>query len=282
MQVGVITDEISQDISEALDVMQRVGVGVSEIRAVWGKNSVDLDDDELKRLKTILKARGSTVCGIASPFYKCDLFSDRAADRGPMHDAREVTIDEQLALLEKCFQVAETLDTNFIRVFSFWRASDPTPEIEQAIVEQFQKPAELAERRGMVLLLENEHSCFLGTGVETARVLKQLDSKAVQAVWDPGNALCGGETPFPGGYEALSPWIKHIHIKDGIRQPDGTVKFVKVGEGEVGYDQHIRRLKQDGYNGYLSLETHYSLDKGGKAAASEESLIAITEFVRNS
>jgi len=154
MDVAVITDEISQDIDEALAVMARCDVRIAEIRAVWDTNCVDLDELSLERLRQTLHRAGISVCGIASPFFKCDLFEGEKAERGRMHQAREVGLDEQMALLERCFDVAERLGTNRIRVFSFWRKGDPTPEIEDRIVEMFQEPLARAEARGMELLLE--------------------------------------------------------------------------------------------------------------------------------
>lgn len=280
LEVGIITDEISQDIEESLDVMRRCDVSISEIRAVWGKNSVDLDPGEVARLKRILKDAGSSVCAVASPFYKCDISDERQAERGRLHEARDIGLEGQMDLLERTFNVAENLGTPNIRVFTFWRTEDPTPEIEQRIVELFQEPLNRARQRGMRLLIENEHACFLGTGAETARVLQRFDDDAVGAVWDPGNAYCAGETPYPGGYEAIRPWVRHIHIKDARRNAEGAVQFVRVGEGVLDYPSQIARLKADGYEGVVSLETHYAREDGGKQAASEESLKSLAALVR--
>lgn len=279
LEVGVITDEVSQDIDQALQVMKRCNVRQAEIRAVWDKNCTDMDAGELARLKKALDAAGATVCGIASPFFKCDLVKGVKAERGRMHQARDLGLDEQMALLERCFHVAEFLGTTFIRVFSFWRTEDPTPEICQHIADMFEKPLALAEKRGMKLLLENEHSCYLGSGAETAEVMKLIKSPAAGCVWDPGNAYCAGEIPYPGGYEAVKPWIVHVHIKDCVRQPDGEMKFVKIGTGEVDYSGQFASLKADGYNGVVSLESHYGLEIGGRPASAEESLLAIHRFV---
>ncbi|MCC6485246.1 MAG: sugar phosphate isomerase/epimerase [Armatimonadetes bacterium] len=280
MDVGVITDEVSQDISEALEVMKRCDVRVSEIRAVWGKNSIDLDQEELRTLKAALNNAGSSVCAVASPFFKCDLTDFTAAERGRLHEAKDLTLADQMDVLDRACRVADVLGTRNIRVFSFWRSSDPTPEIEARIVELFQEPLAKAKERGVRLLLENEHSCFQGTGEETARLLRQFDNGALAAVWDPGNAFCAGEVPFPDGYTAIRPWIAHVHVKDAVRDERGEVRFVKVGQGQVDYVGQVAQLKADGYDGVLSLETHYSKEVGGKAAASEESLRSLAAMVR--
>lgn len=280
MDVGVITDEISPDIHEALEVMGRCGVTVAEIRSVWGKNSIDLDAEELGRLKSALRNAGVTVCGVASPFFKCDMSESEAAERGRLHDAKDLGLSDQMDVLERACRVAETLGTRSVRVFSFWRTQDPTPEIEARIVELFQRPLERARECGIRLLLENEFACYLGTGVETARVLKQIDSPELAAVWDPGNAYYAGERPYPDGYRAIKPWVAHVHVKDAVRGPDGKTQFVKVGEGQVDYPGQIEELRADGYQGVLSLETHYSKEDGGKAGASEESLRSLAAMVR--
>lgn len=37
--------------------------------------------------------------------------------------------------------------------------------------------------------------------------------------WDPANSLCGGDQPYPGGYEALSGLIRNAHFKDARATP---------------------------------------------------------------
>lgn len=280
MDVAIITDEISQDLAESLEVMRRCSVDQAEIRAVWGTNCVDLADDDIRRARKMLDDAGMTVCCLASPFFKCDLDENARASRGMMHQAKDLTMADQPALLERCFRVAEMLGTRNIRVFSFWRKSDPTDAVYERIVEAFAQPLQKAEKEGFRLLLENEHACFLGTGEETARVLNRIQSPALGLVWDPGNAFCAGETAFPDGYRHVRGKIDHIHIKDAIRHNDGKVEFVRVGTGSIGFQEHIDALKADGYNGLLSLETHYALAEGGKLAASEESMIALAKMVR--
>ena len=49
MTVAAITDEFSPDLDVALDAMAAVGMTGAELRVVWGKNVVDLTDDEVDR-----------------------------------------------------------------------------------------------------------------------------------------------------------------------------------------------------------------------------------------
>ena len=104
-------------------------------------------------------------------------------------------------------EAARFFDTTLIRTFSFWKQGSLTPAQEEMIVDAYAEPAEMAERAGLTLILENEHACCLATGAQTARVLAEIGSPAVRAVWDPGNAFMAGELPFPTGYEAIKDFM---------------------------------------------------------------------------
>lgn len=276
MKLAVITDEIDADLEHALDVAAEYGVRGVELRQIWDKNIADAPQEYLDRAKTLLDARGMTVVGIASPFYKCDLPGVEAeGPAGPLHAASARGLGDQIALLERCIGIARFFDTTLIRVFSFWKRGTLTPEIEEQIVDAFAEPVALAEREGMILGLENEHACFLGTGAQAARVLEEVNSPALRAVWDPGNAFMDGEAAFPTGYEAVKPFVAHVHVKDGHVPPGAAApEWTLVGTGQIDWRGQIAALKADGYAGYLSLETHWT-GGGGREASSRSCLEAL-------
>ena len=280
MQVAVITDEIDADLDHALEVMAEYGVKGAELRQVWDKNIADTTEDDWKRIQASVAAHGAQVIGLATPFYKCDLPGETVdGPAGPLHSASARGLGDQIALLEHCIAAAKFLGAPLVRVFSFWKRGALTPEIEEYIVDAFAEPAALAEREGVTLILENEHSCYLGTGAQTARVLEQIASPAVRAVWDPGNAFMDGEAPFPTGYEAIKPFVAHVHVKDarvapGASQPEWAV----VGEGAIDWKGQFDALRADGYTGWLSLETHYH-GPGGKEASSRACLEGILRLL---
>ncbi len=280
MKLAAITDEISQDFERALDVLVEHGAAGAELRGLWGVNIGDLSTEQTNRARLALHQRGLKVCALASPFFKCDLdFGGESGIRGPLHLARPRGLNEQLDLLQRCCDLAHLFECRFIRVFAFWRKSDLTDELLGRIVQAFQEPLQIAARHGITLLLENEHSCNFGTGVEVAKAAKAINSPHLKVVWDPGNAFAAGERPYPDGYEAARPYIAHIHIKDGIRSPDGKVKWCVVGEGKIDYEGQFAALKADGYDGYISLESHYRMPDGSSEPASRACLTALQRFI---
>lgn len=279
--LGVITDEISQDFERALDLMKEWGIPQAEIRGLWGKNVSALSQEELQQAKNCLEKRGISVCGIASPFYKCELSGGKALQTGRLHLAEDRTLDEQKDVLERCIQAAKTLGTNLIRIFAFWRRGPLTPEIADQIEALLQEPLEIAQEAGVCLALENEHDCYMSTGGETAQFLARPSLKNLSAVWDPGNAFCAGEIPYPDGYNAIKSRIVHIHIKDPKRDPEtGKIHFVPIGQGEIAYREHFRALIQEGYSGAVSLETHFKGPDGNTETGTYLALQGLKQILR--
>ena len=272
MKIAVITDEIDTDLGRALDVMAEYGVQGAELRQLWDKNISDAPEEYWQRAKRDLDSRGMTVVGIASPFYKCGLpGAEPDGPAGPLHGASARGLGDQITLLARCIEAAQFFDTNLIRTFSFWKQGPLTLEQEEAIADAYAEPAAMAERAGVILGIENEHACCLGTGAQTARVLEEIGFKSVRAIWDPGNALMAGELPYPDGYAAIKDFIAHVHIKDAALSAGAPApEWAVVGKGAIDYAGQLAALKRDGYSGWLSLETH--LAEPSKEAASRASL----------
>jgi sugar phosphate isomerase/epimerase len=293
MKLAAITDEISQDFEHALDVIAEYGATGAELRGLWGANIADLDDDQVARAKSALRSRSMRTVCLATPFYKCDLALDApnpGEEAGAMHLAKPRGLEQQMEMLKRCIRIAHEFDTSLLRVFSFWRKTALTPEVEARIVDAFGEPIALAEKEGVTLVLENEHACFIGTGADAARIAGEINSPHLKLVWDPGNAFSAGEHPFPDGYETVKPWMVHMHVKDGrmVDTPDQgpRLQWCVIGEGEIDYVGQFAALRRDSYQGYVSLETHYvpktGSGEGGKGTPEDGSrpcLAALQRFL---
>lgn len=80
-------DEIDDDPAVQIAVLQSLGANHIEVRSAWGTNIVDLSDNQLTALATLLKEKGMQVSAIASPIGKVDVslpveHEVRAAPRG--------------------------------------------------------------------------------------------------------------------------------------------------------------------------------------------------------
>ena len=59
---------------------------------------------------------------------------------------------------------------------------------------------------------------------------------------------------FEEFYQLIKPWIRHMHLKDHLRQSEPPYKLVNIGKGDIPLKAIIRRVLDDGYDGYLSFE----------------------------
>ena len=279
MRLSVITDEIAQDLSHALAVMSEYGLKEAELRNVYGTYIVDADEALLSRVEQDLAKGGFTVPCIDTPLYKCDLSGLEAAT-GATHNAQERTLEDQIPLLERSIALCKRFNAPYIRIFAFWRRGPLTEEIEDRIAAELVRPCQIAQDAGITLLLENEHACYLGTGVETARMVERIGSPALKMLWDPGNALHAGESPFPEGWDAAWPYTAHVHIKDALKREDGTLAWTVVGEGAIDYKGQFAALKAIHYAGVVALETHYKAPGGDSEASSRACLEGMIQLCR--
>ncbi|MCZ8516911.1 sugar phosphate isomerase/epimerase [Paenibacillus filicis] len=245
-RLGILTDEVSQDIREAIRFAGQFGMEALELRSVDDRPLHQLEDEELENIKLLAESSGITICALSAPIFKCEL-----------DDPEEVK--SHIALAQRYIAIAKLLGAPRIRAFSFWaRAS--FDEALPNIVRELKRIAPYFEEASLTLLLEFDPSVYACNARKTAQLVDAVASPAVKALYDPGNDLWDpdGEIPYPDGYEALKGRIGHIHLKDAVHT-DAGVEAVAIGTGRVDYRGLIRRLAEDGYDGYLVLETHYRL-----------------------
>ena len=267
--LAAITDEFSPDLETALAAMAEVGMTGVELRVLGGRNILDLSDDEVDRVKTLVASRGMRILSIASPVLKCELPDAPPIDERLQQDVfgSRYTFADQPKLAERAFAIAQRTGARIVRVFSYWRTIDPGRCFDR-IVSALDGLASQASSRGLVIGLENEHACNVATGLEAARVLAEVDHPAVQLVWDPANASILGERPYPDGYAHLpSGRIVHVHAKD-CKVVGHTPTWGPLGEMDIDWSGQIRALRRDGYQGAISLETHWPGPNGDKLEAS--------------
>jgi sugar phosphate isomerase/epimerase len=259
-----ITDEFTPDFESAITAMQSVGMTGAELRMLWGKNIIDLTDDELNEAIRIAGAHGFEIISIASPLLKCVLPDAPAVDERFQQDSfnSKHTFADQPRLADRAFEIARRTGARIIRVFSYWRTVQPEACFER-IVETLRGLADHAAVEGVTIGLENEHACNIGTGAETARLLKALEHPNLKVVWDPANALVAGESPMEGYVKLPAARIAHVHAKDCTVQ-DHKATWLELGTGAIPWTAQLDALTRDGYAGWISLETHWGGPGGNK------------------
>ena len=137
LRIAAITDEFSLDLDVALDAMKAIGMTGAELRVVWGKNVLDLLDEEVARAKDLLNTRGFQAISIASPLLKCTLPGAPDVDTRFQQDvfAAKNSFADQPRLTERAFSIAKRMGAPMVRVFSYWRTVQPERCFDAPIAE---------------------------------------------------------------------------------------------------------------------------------------------------
>ncbi|SDO03704.1 Sugar phosphate isomerase/epimerase [Paenibacillus sp. yr247] len=234
-------DEISPDLEVQLDVLASEGISHIEFRGVWDKNVLKLTDDELARVKERLDARGFKVSSIGSPIGKIKIT-----------DSFEPHMED----FKRAIYVAKYFSAPFIRIFSFFipEGDDPTVYREE-VLSRMKQLTRLAEQEGVQLLHENEKDIYGDTGERCQEIFLACDSSNLRGAFDPANYVQCGVSPMTEAYPLVAPYIAYYHIKDALTE---SRKVVPAGEGDGQLQQLVQVLREQNFNGFLSLEPHLS------------------------
>jgi len=280
-RVSVINDEISQDFGRACEVAAKdFGLGWIELRSMWNKNIVSLDERDTMETLRILKTYQLKVTDIASPLFKADWpHAPKSKHSEANSFGANFALSQQDEVLERAMEMAKVFGTNRIRCFDFWRLDDQAP-FRDAINDKLRDAAEKVEKRGMILVLENEPACNTATGAEAAKVLDAVKSRSFMLNWDPGNAAYVGETAYPDGYNLLpKDRIGHCHCKDVVRKGKRS-EWAPMGKGIIDWAGQFKALKRDGYHFAVSLETHWA-GGGSPEESSKDSFAGMKKLLQD-
>ncbi|MGH9354350.1 MAG: TIM barrel protein, partial [Terriglobia bacterium] len=110
---------------------------------------------------------------------------------------------------------------------------------------------------------------------------KDINNPSLRGNWDPGNAVMLGEVPYPDGYNAVKGLFAHMHVKDARKDPTtGRLRWAPVGAGVIDWKGQIKAVLDSGYNGTMSLETHYRRADGNRVESSRESLLWLLKIIQ--
>ena len=199
IRISAFADEISEDPAEQLDCLGALGVKHVEFRSIFGTNVLDLSDAQHEAFRAMLATRGVTLSAIGSPIGKIAVTDP---------------FEPHLARFGRAMHLAEFHGTPLIRVFSYYipKGDDPARHRDE-VLRRMSAKAELARKRGLMLVLENEEGIY---GDNAARVLDLLDSvgsPALSHAFDPANYLIIGQ-PIAEAWELLRDRVGHVHVKD--------------------------------------------------------------------
>jgi sugar phosphate isomerase/epimerase len=237
-------DEISKDLDEQIELLNKLGIKFVEFRSAWGTKVLDLSQEQLELAKAALDAAGIKLSSVGS-------------------DLGKIFITEPFeAHLERArhgVEVAKFFGARYIRMFSFFipEGHDPS-QYREEVLRRTRAMVELAEEGGITLLHENEKDIYGDIPERVVDLMTTIASPNYRAIIDPANYVQCGYRPFDDAYPMVREFTDYIHCKDAFAPtPENPLgEIVPSGEGDGQFEQLIAGLRTDGYQGFVSIEPH--------------------------
>jgi sugar phosphate isomerase/epimerase len=236
--LSAFADEIDPDPQKQIDVLKQCGIRHIELRSILKTNVLDLTDQQVKDLRSLLDANGFKLSAIGSPIGK-------------------VKIDQPFAphleRFKRAIELCKVFGTPNIRIFSYYLPEGGEwDNWRRDILDRMWDKLKLAEKADVRLIHENEHGIY-GEDPERVRdLLDTVDNEHFKAVYDPANYVFGGFDPWKG-WELTKEWTVHFHIKDWVHgEKHGRV----AGDGQGRIPEVMAEAVKRKYDGFATLEPH--------------------------
>jgi len=171
----------------------------------------------------------------------------------------ELQRERELEYLRHDIAVCSYLGIRYIRVLA--GQAHPGVKIEDGImwaVEKLTEAARVGEKYGVILVYEDhskpgawEYVDFSHPTEIFLRVFAGIKDTSIKVNFDTGNIVAYGDDPIPVLRKVMDK-VETVHISDMAEY--GKLSPVVIGTGVVPNREIFALLKQNGFNGWLSIE----------------------------
>jgi sugar phosphate isomerase/epimerase len=252
-------DEAAGGIDGQIAATRALGWPCIEARSVGGVNIHDLSDADFDAVRAKLDAAGIRI----------DCFGSTIANWSKSIDE---PFDATLAAVERAIRRMRALGAPLIRIMSYAIRLDERGRAlaDQKKEERFRRLREICGRFLEAGITPVHENCMNYGGMSWEHSLEMLAAvPGLKLVYDTGNPGITPDfrKPFPYPnqdarecYEKLRGHVVHVHIKDGVRDPEtGEERYFFPDEGVCDVAGVVEDLLRTGYDGDFSIEPHMAV-----------------------
>lgn len=254
----------NQTVGDALKLFARAGLDAAEVIYQDGyKSGLPVGDTGAAvEVARIADGEGIPIIGL-TPYTTAINATDEKL--------RIAAVDEFRSAIE----IANTIGASRIRVYSgAWQPNQAHhAEHWDQLVRSLQELSQPAADAGVILCAENHFGTMTQSALDTAKLIKDVNSPAVRVLYDQANLTFTHDEDVDEAFSVQGHLIGHVHVKDLLFK-DPNAAFVAsetarvhaeersvisrvVGDGILPWAYILGRLRDVHYDGVLSLEYEY-------------------------
>lgn len=146
--------------------------------------------------------------------------------------------------------LANKLSAKYVRIMI---SSHPQPEdvdMDKAI-SLYTQMCKYGEDKNVIPLIETNG--VLADSKEMLNFMQSIKSENKGVLWDIHHPFRFFTEQPKETYSKIGEYVRYIHVKDSIIN-DSNLEYRMMGYGDVPIFDTLKILKENGYNGYVSLE----------------------------
>jgi len=252
MRLGTMVG-LDENVEKSIYNLKKYGFDTCQL-CCWDMNSYT--DENAEKIVKAVNAAHVTItavwCGWMTPPCVWD-FIDGPNTIGIVPEAyRALRIEN----LKSGVDFAEKIGVSSVATHMGFLPENCNTEEFRAIVAAIKDLAAYCGKKGITLLFETGQE----TPVTLMRTIKAVGLDNLGINLDPANLILYGKGNPCDAVGIFGSYIKGVHAKDGNYPTDfsklGEEK--RIGDGQVNFPVFIRRLKEIGYDGAITVEREIS------------------------
>lgn len=154
--------------------------------------------------------------------------------------------------LKKGSDFAKKLGVTYVVTHAGFLPENPATTEYAEVVEAIKDIAKHVKKNDQYFLFETGQE----TPVTLKRVIQDVDTGNLGINLDPANLIMYGKANPVDALDVFGEYVKNVHGKDGVYPTDGHSlgKEVRIGDGKVNFPAFIKKLKEIGYDGPITIE----------------------------
>lgn len=234
IRLSAFADEASPHIEDQIAALKRNSISLIEFRGLEGQITSNMPFDTAREAYLKLKENGISVWSIGSGLGKADITVD---------------FEEYEKIIRHVCEIANIMETDRIRMFSFWKAY----EEKEKVFDYLNRMVEIGKEYGVYMCHENEGFIY---GDNSVRVLELKENvPGLRFIYDPANFAHTAEGADVT-LNALVSFTDYYHIKD-VDLKAGIIVPAGYGDGKI--DKLIDMIEGDTV---FSIEPHLRVFPG--------------------